>query len=329
MVAWLLAFCLAWLGAAQECPDCKPTTPCGVHQKAESEALAAFAAKLKSKDPFERSAALGQIAELDGARPFGPSTDAAKLVASALDDEKVVVRQEAAKRLAGMHADVALPALLGALEATTKELAKLPSGRGDWGGGGGRGGPGGGAGGGGPGGGGPGGGGGGGRGGAGGGGGAPEDGKPEDPKVLERRKLREELNGLSLEIVNGLAPLPDDRTVVALAELLPTLSRWNEALLGATVDGLLRHGARKGAEAVVAKLNGAPIGEGRFGGPDPTGPALREALAKSALKQGAEPLPDWSTEEKQDWDKWFAKNQKHYVAKLGKWTIASQRAAKS
>jgi hypothetical protein len=271
-----------------------------LHQKEEAAAVAELAPKLKSKDFGERKSAVAKIGELDAKHPLCPTLESAKLVAGMLDDEKVAVRIAAVQSLAGgMHPDVAVGALAGALDETQKALAKIPFGKGDWGGG-----PGGGA------------------------GGA---GQKEDPKAAERRKSREELNALAQELVKSLRALPDDRSVAALAELLPQLNRWNGELLSATADALLASGAREGVAAVVARLKSAPVNDtgGKYGGgPDTTGKTLRDLLADAAPKHGTEPVPVWNSKEAVDWERWFAKNQKHFAAKLGKYGLDELRKAK-
>ncbi|MBM4014901.1 MAG: hypothetical protein FJ293_08045 [Planctomycetes bacterium] len=240
-----------------------------------------------------------KLAELDHARPVGPSAEVAKLVAGTLDDDVQHVRVESVKALAArMHPDVAVPALTGALGATMKELAKMPFGRADW------------------------------DGIAGGGaGGGPTE--PEDPKALERRKKREELHALLAEQVAAIRTLPDDRSVTALVELLPQLTRWHGALLDATAQGLIDFKARKGLDAVVARIKSSPVGDtgSRWGGPDKTGATLRDLLARGLAETASEPVPEWSDEEHPDWDRWFARNQKHFKAKLGKYGLEQMKAA--
>lgn len=295
MVALLLGLQLS-VGEARagDCAACTPTALCAVHLKEEAAAVAEQAPKLKSKDMGERRSAIAALVALDSKHPLCPSLESAKLVAAALDDEKVAVRLAAVTALErGMHPDVSVGALATALDETRKELAKIPFGKGDWGGG------------------------------------AP--GAKEDPKVVERRKARDELLGLAQLIVKGLRGLPDDRSVAALAELLPTLSRWNGELLSSTADALLDLGARDGVTAVVQRLKSAPINDtgGKYGGgPDTTGKTLRDLLAAAATKKGTEPVPEWSEKEAPDWERWFAKNQKHFPAKLGKYGIEQLRKAK-
>jgi hypothetical protein len=299
--------CAAAQQSTSDCAGCTATALCAVHQKAEAAAIAELAAALKSKDPFARKGAITKLSELDHARPTGPSQDVAKLVGGMLDDGALHVRVEAVNALAArMHPDVAVPALTGALEATMKELSKLPFGRGDWGGGGGRGG-------------GPG-------GGAGADGGEPP---PEDPKAIERRKKREDLNALAALLVTAVRALPDDRSVTALSETLPQLTRWHGALLESTAQGLITLRARKGIEAVVQRIKSSPVGDNgsRWGGPDKTGATLRDLLALGLADAGCDPVPEWSDEEHPDWERWFAKNQKHFPAKLGKYGIEQMNAA--
>jgi hypothetical protein len=295
MVALLLALLSSGIAArADDCATCTPTALCAVHQKEEAAAVAEVTPKLKSKDPSDRRFAIAALVALDAKHPLCPSLESAKLVAAALDDEKVAVRLEAVKALErGMHPDVSVGALATALEETHKELAKIPFGKGDWGGG------------------------------------AP--GAKEDPKVVERRKARDELVGLAQQIVKGLRELPDDRSVAALADLLPTLSRWNGELLSATADALLGLGARDGVTAVVQRLKSAPVNDtgGKYGGgPDTTGKTLRDLLAEAAPKKGTEPVPAWDEKEAPDWERWLAKNQKHFPAKLGRYGIEQLRKAK-
>lgn len=284
-----------------DCAECSATALCPAHQKEEATAIAALAPKLKSKDPFERRGTVSKLAEIDHERTIGPSPEIAKLVAGTLDDDAGPVRLEAVKSLAAkMHPDVAVPALANALTATMKELAKMPYGRGDWGGGAGGGGA--------------------------GGGGAPE---PEDPKAVLRRQRRDDLNALASALVLALKTLPDDRSVTALAETLPQLSRWNEALLTATAEALVALKARKGVEVVVQRIKTSPVGDSgsKWGGPDKTGALLRDVLARGAQEAGTDPLPPWSDEEAPDWERWFGKNQKHFPAKLGKYGLEQMKAA--
>ena len=127
------------------------------------------------------------------------------------------------------------------------------------------------------------------------------------------------------------AGLPDDRSVAALADLLPTLSRWNGELLSSTADALLGLGARDGVTAVVQRLKSAPVNDtgGKYGGgPDTTGKTLRDLLAEAAPKKGTEPVPAWDDKEPPDWERWLAKNQKHFPAKLGKYGIEQLRKAR-
>ncbi|MSR47151.1 MAG: hypothetical protein EXS13_08810 [Planctomycetes bacterium] len=280
-----------------DCANCSLTALCAPHQKEEAAAVAGLAAKLKSKDPFDRKATVDKLAELDHARPLGPSAEIAKLVAGTLDDDNHLVRLGSVQALAAkMHPDVAVPALCNALNLTMKALAKMPYGRADWGGGGGA--------------------------------GAGEDNPPpEDPKAIEKRKQRDELNTLAQELVNALTILPDDRSVTALMEMLPQLSRWHEALLTSTAGALVKLRARKGIEVVVQRIKLSPIGDSgsKWGGPDKTGATLRDVLARGLEDAGSEPVPPWSDEEAPDWERWFAKNQKHFLAKLGKLTVEAMQ----
>jgi len=294
MVAMLLGLLLSGIAVrADGCATCSPTALCAVHQKEEAAAVAELTPKFKSKDPGDRRGAIAKLVALDARHPLCPSLESAKLVAT-LDDEKVAVRLEAVKALQrGMHPDVSVGALATALEETRKELAKIPFGKGDWGGG------------------------------------AP--GAKEDPKVVERRKARDELLGLAQQIVKGLRELPDDRSVAALADLLPTLSRWNGELLSSTADALLGLGSRDGVSAVVQRLKSAPVNDtgGKYGGgPDTTGKMLRDLLAAAAPKKGTEPVPAWDEKEAPDWEHWLAKNQKHFPAKLGRYGIEQLRKAR-
>ena len=273
------------------CTSCSATALCSTHQKEESAALAELAPKLKSKDAFERQATVAKLAGLDLARPIGPSTELAKLVAGMVDDEKAIVRTEAVKALGGgMHPDVAVPAIAEGLGATMKELAKIPFGRGDW---------------------------------------APPGEANADPKAAERRKQRDELYAVAGAAIAALRKLPDDRSVTALIEALPQWSRWHEEQLTATVEALLELRARKGVEAVLARIKAAPVGDtgSRWGGPDKSGAMLRDLMAREIQPMEIEPLPEWNDKEAPDWDAWFKKNQKHFPAKLGKWSLAEMKKA--
>lgn len=282
----------ATVRAAGDCARCTPTALCATHQQEETAALTELGARLKSKDPFDRKNALTKLAELDHRHPLCPTLETAKLVATALDDADVAVRTQAVTTLAGgMHPDVAVRGLVDALTEARKELAKIPFGRGDWGGG--------------------------------------NNGDPPDPKAAERRTARTAWSTLLTECVTGLRKLPDDRSVAALAELLPTLTRWQAELLAADADALLALGARSGVAAIIARLKAAPVGDTgkqRFG-PDTTGATLRDLLAKAAAAKGTDAVPEWSDTEPVDWERWFAKNQKHFAAKLGKYGLEELRKA--
>lgn len=273
------------------CTSCNATTLCSTHQKEESAALAEITPKLKSKDAFERQAAVSKLAGVDLARPIGPSPEIAKLVAGMVDDEKAIVRTEAVKSLGGgMHPDVAIPAIAEGLGATMKELAKIPFGRGDW---------------------------------------APPGGANDDPKAAERRKQRDELYAVAGAAILALKQLPDDRSVTALIEALPQWTRWHEEQLTATVDALMDLRARKGVEAVIARIKAAPVGDtgSRWGGPDKSGVMVRDLAARSLQPMEIDPLPEWNDKEAPDWDAWFKKNQKHFPAKLGKCSLEEMRKA--
>src|SRR6187397_1459557 len=130
----MLGLLLSGIAArADGCATCTPTALCAVHQKEEAAAVAELTPKLKSKEPNDRRGAITALVALDAKHPLCPSLESAKLVAAALDDEKVTVRLEAVKALErGMHPDVSVGALAAALDETRKELAKIPFGKGDW-----------------------------------------------------------------------------------------------------------------------------------------------------------------------------------------------------
>lgn len=289
-LGWILALALG--AAREECGQCTPAKLCAPHQAEESAALKELKPRLKDKGADGRAAGVREIAALDKKFAANPSKEIADVVAAALHDESFVVRTEAAKALAdGMHPDVAVKELVAALEEGRTELAKLGGGRGGGFGGGF-------------------------------GGGAGGGDQPEDPKAEERRQHREEVNAYVQALVDGLAKMPDDRAVDALGELLQGLSRWNGELMSATAGGLLAHGSRKGVEAVIKKIKMHPPGSGgRFGGPDTTGKTLHDLLTRKVIEMSLEGAPSWSEDEAPDWDKWFAKNQKHFAAKLGKYDL--------
>lgn len=299
MVALLLSLALLLPARASapldDCGACKPTALCATHQAEEDAAVQEFSTKLKSKDAFLRQSTVEKLAALDAKHPLAPSAAIAKLVAAQLEDEAFAVRTAAAKALGdGLHPDVAIVALADALEASRKELAKIPFGPGDWG--------------------------------------PPpgqkkDGGAPPDPKAAERRKLREDLGNLQRTAIGGLAKLPDDRAVAALAEQLPALTRWNGDAITTTTRALLEGGSRKGVEAIVAKLKSFPVGDAapKWGGRDPSGRAVRDLLAAYAVKRGCDEVPDWNDKEQVDWDKWLAKNQKKFEPKLGKYGLDELR----
>jgi len=296
-IAWLVSLGLvvatAFGAPPDGCPSCSATALCAQHQKEESAAVAELVPKLKSKDAFERQSTVSKLAGLDLARPIGPSAEIAKLVAGMVDDEKAIVRTEAVKSLGGgMHPDVAVPAIAECLGATMKELAKIPFGRGDW---------------------------------------SPPGAANDDPKAAERRKQREELYAVAGAAIAALRQLPDDRSVAALVEALPQWSRWHEEQLRATTEALMALRARKGVEAVIQRIKVAPVGDAgsKWGGPDKSGAMLRDVVARAIQPMEIEPLPEWNDKEAPDWEKWFAKNQKHFAAKLGKCSLEEMKKAQA
>ncbi len=276
--------------ASEECGQCSDAALCAAHQVAQAAAVKAAKPKLRGGDPVDRILAVQELARINHEHPRLPSSEIAVLAEAALQDESMAVRAEAAKALAdGMQPETAVRSLVSALENVRGDLAKL--------GGGGRFGQ--------------------------------PDGEEKDPKVQERRKLRDEAVRYARAIVDGLGKLPDDRSVDALADFLPQLSfRSGGELTDGVGKSLVALDARKGIEALVQKIKLSPAGAGPFG-PDPTGKTLHDLLTTSARSKGLADPPPWSTKEPPDWEKWFAKNQKSYAAKLGKYDLEKMRKAKA
>ena len=290
----------AGAGTGGDCAQCSETAICAVHLEAQATSIKELKPKLKEKAAPDRIATLKKLAAASAEHPGVPSQEIAELVADALADPSYAVRTEAAQLLAAdLHPEVAVRSLLAALEQVRKDVSKM-------GGGGGRGGF-----------------------------GGDDDEEAKDPKAQaaaqEARKLRDEMNLFTRTLVVGLGKLPDDRSVEALAEFLVQISRRSSAeLLTSTGESLLALDARKGIEAVVAKIKASPPGSGggRWG-PDTTGKTLHELLIANARAKGLEGMPGWSEQEPPDWDKWFARNQKNYTAKLGKYDLAKFRKARA
>lgn len=276
---------------SEECGQCTDAALCAAHQTAQTAAVKAAKPKLRGGEPVDRISAVQELARINHEHPRLPSSEVADLAEAALQDESMAVRTEAAKALAdGMQPETAVRSLVAALENVRGDLAKL--------GGGGRYGQ--------------------------------PDGDAKDPKVQERRKTRDEAMHYAQAIVDGLGKLPDDRSVDALADFLAQLSgRSSDELTTGVANSLIALDARKGIEALIQKIKLSSGGGGKYGGPDATSKTLHDLLAKSVAAKGLTDAPAWSTKEPPDWEKWFAKNQRSYPAKLGKYDLEKMRKAKA
>jgi len=295
MTSFLILALVAGLApAVDQCVQCTDAALCQAHLSAQSAAAKALKPKLRGGAPADRVEALQGLARLSGEHSSVPSAEIAEMVASALGDESLPVRAEAAKLLAiDLHPEVAVRSLVKALDEVRGEIGKL-----GFGGGGGRFGP-------------------------------PTDEDEKDPKVAERRKLREETMSFARAVVDGLGKLPDDRCVESLADLLRQLTRRTGGeLIEPVAQGLLNLESRPAIEALVQKIKAAGTGGGDAGGrwgPDTTGKTLHDLLTKAVAARGLSETPAWSTKDPPDWDKWFARNQKQFPAKLGKYDLAKMR----
>jgi hypothetical protein len=286
-IALVLAFVGLLATAADDCPQCTPTTLCATHVAAQAAEIKEWKPKLRAKEAADRLEAVKKLAAVSAEHPSVPSQEAAAAIAGALADDANEVRCAAATALGeGLHPDVAVRALTDALKEVRKELAK--SGGGKYGGGGG------------------------------------DDSK--DPKAAERRKQREENTKFDLALVASLARLPDDRCVEVLSDLLLALNRRSGAdLLQPVADALIKADTRPAIAAVIAKIKASPPGGGGKWGPDTTGKTLHDLLTAWAGGKGLTGMPAWDEKDPPDWEAWFAKNQSKVAAKLGKWNLERMR----
>jgi hypothetical protein len=294
----------------EDCGQCSATALCPVHVAAQAAAIKDLKPQLRAKDAKDRLATIQKLAQISAEHPTIPSSEASELIAGALEDDSYEVRTEAARLLGGeLHPDVAVRSLVAAIDGVRSDLGKLGHGRGGGGGGGGNGGSG------------------------GGGNGGPDgdDGKGTDGKAAEQRKLREEMTKYAQTVIEGLGKLPDDRCVEALSDLILQLTRRNGGeLIVPAAQSLVQLDARKGIESVIQKIklsSGGGDSGGKWG-PDTTGQQLHDLLARAVADKGLESAPAWTKGEQPDWDKWLARNQKRFPAKLGKYDVDKMRKAR-
>jgi len=273
--------------AGNDCPECSSTALCAAHQKAQSDAAKEQKPKLHSKDLSERMSALKQLAILNAEHPGIPSSEIAELVAGALDDESTEVKTAAAKCLGeGLHPDVAVRALISALDQLRKDMAKSGGGRY---------------------------------------GGAPENDQDPKAAERRRQREQTTQYAQALVGSIARLP-DDRCVDALSELLLGLTRRNGADLLPATAEALIKFETRPAFEAIFKKIKASPPGKGggRWG-PDTTGRTLHDMVLAWATSKGLEDMPSWDDKDLPDWEHWFAKNQAKVAVKLGKYNLERMR----
>lgn len=300
-----------------DCDTCKPNKVCKPHKDADAAAIKEIKPLLKSDAVADRQQALKELALLNLEHENAPSKPVTELIADALEDDSYEVRG-AALRLLGMGQDpeVVVKATINSLKETRKELSKL--GRGPRGGGG--------------------------R------GGGQDGGEPREltEEEQQKRELREKLTAYSGSLVEAMGKLPDDRVVKELSDVFGQLAggRWTGRMATPVARALVDLESREALKGVVQHASiavdasaresddgnqgggGRGRGGGGRGGDNNAGRDLHEMLLALAKKKDLEGMPQWGKENRLSWKDWFARNVKHFPAKLGKLDVDKMREAR-
>ena len=131
-LALLAVLLLAGNRPDQTCGECEPKKLCRPHAEQVSDGLKEAKAGLKSKEPGERRAALARAGELNQGHANAPAKEVTKLIASALEDDELGIRTQAAELLAsGEEPETALKALAGSISDVGRLLGDIKGGHPD------------------------------------------------------------------------------------------------------------------------------------------------------------------------------------------------------
>jgi len=110
----------------EDCEACRPGKVCAQHRAEEKEELKRLAPLLKSEDPGQRMGALSSAAELTDSHENAPSKAVAKVLAEALEDDQLTVRETAIVLLAdGQHPEIAVTSTVKVLKGFEKNMWSL------------------------------------------------------------------------------------------------------------------------------------------------------------------------------------------------------------
>ena len=110
----------------EDCEACRPGKVCAQHRAEEKEELKRLAPLLKSEDPGQRMGALSSAAALTESHENAPSKNVAKVLAEALDDDQLTVRETAIVLLAdGQHPEIAVTSTIKVLKGFEKNMWSL------------------------------------------------------------------------------------------------------------------------------------------------------------------------------------------------------------
>lgn len=109
-----------------ECQVCKPGKICKPHVKYEAAELKRLRSELESDDADDRSGALIQVAALTHEHENVPSENVARILAAALEDESLRVRELAIELLTDdQHPETAVVGLVGVIEDLKRNMFGL------------------------------------------------------------------------------------------------------------------------------------------------------------------------------------------------------------
>lgn len=125
MLASLL-LCLAGAFAPDQCDDCTQKKLCKPHAAHVTAELERLEPDLESEDQRTRMSALEDVADLSDAHENAPSKQAAEVLAAALADERLVVREKAIELLTeGQHPETAVTATVELLKSYQRSMWTL------------------------------------------------------------------------------------------------------------------------------------------------------------------------------------------------------------
>ena len=104
---------VVYAAVRDECADCSKSGLCKPHLEHERKELERLLPGLESEDPRDRQEALRDIAEITREHSNAPSQAVAKVLVSALEDKRIVVRETAIELLVdGQHPEIAVKAMI-------------------------------------------------------------------------------------------------------------------------------------------------------------------------------------------------------------------------